>query len=124
MLFGSNYSIINYINTDSFLKETFEKLIDTNYQELSKIKITEKFLDNQEMTTHIFNYKIITHLDKEEKICRVNFCAQKTQGLNEAELNINPYIIEKIKSTNEIQIFNFLSENTKLIYFVLKLVFK
>ena len=41
------------------------------------------------MTTHIFNYKIITHLDKEEKICRVNFWAQKTQGLNEAELNIN-----------------------------------
>ena len=124
LLFGSNYSIINYINTDSFLKETFEKLIDTNYQELSKIKITEKFLDNQEMTTHIFNYKIITYLDKEEKICRVNFWAQKTQGLNENELNINPYIIEKIKSTNEIQIFNFLSENTNLIYFVLKLVFE
>ena len=38
LLFGSNYSIINYINTDSFLKETFEKLIDTNYQELSKLK--------------------------------------------------------------------------------------
>ena len=60
-LFGSHYSIINYINTDSFLKDTYEKLVDTNYKELKETKITHKFLDNQEMTTHIFNYKIITY---------------------------------------------------------------
>ena len=60
-LFGSHYSIINYINTDSFLKDTYEKVVDTNYKELKETKITHKFLDNQEMTTHIFNYKIITY---------------------------------------------------------------
>ena len=32
--------------------------------------------------------------------------------------------MENIKTTNEIQIYNFLSDDTNLIYFVLKLVFE
>ena len=122
-LFGSHYSIINTINTDSFLKDTYEKLVDTEYKELKNIKITHKFLDNQEMTTHIFNYKIITYEFEEEKICRVNYWAQKNQDIQE-DINISPKILENIKTTNEIQIYNFLSDNTSLIYFVLKLVFE
>ena len=122
-LFGSHYSIINYINTDSFLKDTYEKLIETNYMEFKDIKITHKFLDNQEMTTHIFNYKIITHVDKEYKICRVNYWAKKNHEIAD-NYNINPKILENIKTTNEIQIYNFLSEDTNLILFVLKLVFE
>ena len=80
-LFGSHYSIINYINTDSFLKDTYEKLIDTSYKEFKDIKISHKFLDNQEMTTHIFNYKIITHVTEEYKICRVNYWAKKSHEI-------------------------------------------
>ena len=38
-LFGSHYSIINLINTDSFLKDTYEKLVDTNYKELKGVNI-------------------------------------------------------------------------------------
>ena len=122
-LFGSHYSIINYINTDSFLKDTYEKLVDTNYKELKETKITHKFLDNQEMTTHIFNYKIITYETTEYKICRVNYYAEKNHDLRE-NMNISPKILENIKTTNEIQIYNFLSDDTSLIYFVLKLVFE
>ena len=122
-LFGSHYSIINYINTDSFLKDTFEKLVDTEYKELKDIKITHKFLDNQEMTTHIFNFKIITYEFEEEKICRVNYWAKKNHDIQE-NINISPKILENIKTTNEIQIYNFLSDDTSLIYFVLKLVFE
>ena len=122
-LFGSHYSIINYINTDSFLKDTYEKLVDTNYKELKEIKITHKFLENQEMTTHIFNYKIITYEYNEYKICRVNYFAEKNHDIGE-NMNISPKILENIKTTNEIQIYNFLSDDTSLIYFVLKLVFE
>jgi hypothetical protein len=122
-LFGSHYSIINYINTDSFLKDTYEKLVDTNYKESKDIKITHKFLDNQEMTTHIFNYKIITYEEIEYKICRVNYYAEKNHDIGE-NINISPKILENIKTTNEIQIYNFLSDDTSLIYFVLKLVFE
>ena len=106
-LFGSHYSIINYINTDSFLKDTYEKLVDTEYKELKNIKITHKFLDNQEMTTHIFNYKIITKEYDEYKICRVNYWAKKNHDIPE-KINISPKIVENIKTTNEIQIYNFL----------------
>ena len=122
-LFGSHYSIINLINTDNFLKDTFEKLVDTNYKELKEVKIEHKFLDNQEMTTHIFNYKIITYEYEEYKICRVNYWAQKSHEIAE-NINISPKILENIKTTNEIQIYNFLSDDTSLIYFVLKLVFE
>ena len=122
-LFGSHYSIINYINTDSFLKDTYEKLVDTEYKEYKNIKITHKFLDNQEMTTHIFNFKIITYEFEEEKICRVNYYAKKNHDIQE-NTNISPKILENIKTTNEIQIYNFLSDDTSLIYFVLKLVFE
>lgn len=122
LLFGSHYSIINLINTDSFLKETYDKLVDTNYRELQNIKITHKFLDNPEMNLHIFNYKIITSLYKEYKICRVNYWAQKSPEISE-DFNISPKIIENIKTTNEIQIYNFLSDNTNLVYFILKKVF-
>lgn len=122
-LFGSHYSIINYINTDSFLKDTYDKLVDTSYKELKDIKINHQYLDNQEMTTHIFNYKIITSLTKEYKICRVNFWAQKSPDLDK-EMNISPKIMENIKTTNELQIYNFLGDDTNLIYFVLKLVFE
>ena len=122
LLFGSHYSIINLINTDSFLKETYEKLVDTNYRELQNIKITHKFLDNPEMNNHIFNYKIITSLYKEFKICRVNYWAQKSPEISE-DFNISPKIIENIKTTNELQIYNFLSDSTNLIYFILNKVF-
>ena len=122
-LFGSDYSIINYINTDRFLKDTYEKLIETDYKELKDTKIEHKFLDNQEMTTHIFNYKIITTLTSEYKICRVNYWAQKNHDIGE-KINISPKILENIKTTNEIQIYNFLSDDTNLIFFVLKLVFE
>ena len=122
-LFGSHYSIINYINTDNFLKDTYEKLIDTNYADLKTVNITHKFLDNQEMTTHIFNFKIITSLYDEYKICRVNYWAQKSADINQ-EMNISPKILDNIKNTNEIQIYNLLSDDTNLIYFVLKLVFE
>ena len=123
LLFGFHYSIINYMNTDNFLKDTYEKLVDTNYRELKNLNITHKFLDNQEMTTHIFNYKIVTNLDFEYKICRVNFWAQKSPEIGE-EINISPKVMENIKTTDEIQIYNFLSDNTNLVYFVLKLVFE
>ena len=77
-LFGRHYnSINNNINTDSFLKDTYEKLIEKKYKELIDTKISHKFLDNQEMTTNIFNYKIITYEYKEYKICRVNYWAKK-----------------------------------------------
>ena len=33
-LFGSHYSIIHNINTDAFLKETFEKEVETNYKDM------------------------------------------------------------------------------------------
>ena len=75
------------------------------------------------MTTHIFNYKIITHVDKEYKICRVNYWAKKNHEIAD-NYNINPKILENIKTTNEIQIYNFLSDDTSLILFVLKLVFE
>jgi len=122
-LFGSHYSIINTINTDSFLKDTYEKLVDTNYKELKEVKISHKFLDNQEMKTHIFNFKIITNEYDEYKICRVNYWAKKNHEIAE-NINISPKILENIKTTNEIQIYNFLSDDTSLIYFVLKLVFE
>lgn len=122
-LFGSHYSIINYINTDNFLKDTYEKLVDTTYQDLKTVNITHKFLDNQEMTTHIFNFKIITSLYDEYKICRVNFWAQKSSEISQT-MNISPKILDNIKNTNEIQIYNLLGEDTNLIYFVLKLVFE
>ena len=124
-LYGSHYSIINNINTDSFLKEEFEKLMETDFKELRDIKITHKFLDNQEMTEHLFNYKIITTLEKEYKICRVNYwCEKNLERQIGEEVNISPKIMENIKTTSEIQIYNFLSEDTNLIYFVLKLVFE
>ena len=124
-LYGSHYSILNNINTDSFLKEEYEKLIDTDFKELKDIKIEHKFLDNQEMTEHIFNYKIITTLEKEYKICRVNYWCEKNLEREIGEIvNISPKIMENIKTTNEIQIYNFLSEDTNLVFFVLKLVFE
>ena len=67
-LFGSHYSIIHNINTDAFLKETFEKEVETNYKDMKDINITHKFLDNQEMNTHIFNFKIKTYEYTEYKI--------------------------------------------------------
>ena len=36
-------------------------------------------------------------------------------------MNISPKIMENIKTTNELQIYNFLGDDTNLIYFVLKL---
>ena len=122
-LFGSHYSIINNINTDAFLKETFEKEVETNYKEMKNINITHKFLDNQEMNTHIFNFKIKTFEYTEYKICRVNYWAKKNHDIPE-NVNISPKILENIKSTNEIEIYNFLSDDTNLVYFVLKLVFE
>ena len=122
-LFGSHYSIINNINTDAFLKETFEKEVDTNYKEMKNINITHKFLDNQEMNTHVFNFKIKTYEYTEYKICRVNYWAKKNHEIPE-NVNISPKILENIKTTNEIEIYNFLSDETNLIYFVLKLVFE
>ena len=122
-LFGSHYSIINNINTDSFLKETFEKEVETNYKDMKNINITHKFLDNQEMNTNIFNFKIKTYEYTEYKICRVNYWAQKNHEIPE-NVNISPKILENIKTTNEIEIYNFLSDDTSLIYFVLKLVFE
>ena len=122
-LFGSHYSIINNINTDAFLKETFEKEVETNYKDMKNINITHKFLDNQEMNTHIFNFKIKTYEYTEYKICRVNYWAKKNHEIPE-NVNISPKILENIKTTNEIEIYNFLSDDTNLIYFVLKLVFE
>ena len=124
-LFGSHYSMLNNINIDDFLKENYEKVIDANYSNLRTINITHKFSDNQEMTTHIFNFKIITTEVDEYKICRVNYWAlKKPPDIIKQEININPKILDNIKTTNEIQIYNVLSDNTYLIYFVLKLVFE
>ena len=125
-LFGSHYRIINLINTDNFLKETFEKLVETKFDGLKDLKIEHKFLDNQEMTTHIFNYKTITYELKEYKICRVNYWAQQNNEISESYINISPKILENVKTTNEIQIYNYLAEDSSLtlIYFVLKLVFE
>ena len=103
-LFGSHYSIINNINTDAFLKETFEKEVETNYKDMKDINITHKFLDNQEMNTHIFNFKIKTYEYTEYKICRVNYWAQKNHEIPE-NVNISPKILENIKTTNEIEIY-------------------
>ena len=122
-LFGSHYSIIHNINTDAFLKETFEKEVETNYKDMKDINITHKFLDNQEMNTHIFNFKIKTYEYTEYKICRVNYWAKKGHDIP-LNVNISPKILENIKTTNEIEIYNFLSDETNLIYFVLKLVFE
>ena len=122
-LFGSHYSIINNINTDSFLKDTFEKEVDTNYKEMKNITITHKFKDNQEMNENIFNFKIKTYEYTEYKICRVNYWTKKNHEIPE-NINISPKILENIKTTNEIEIYNYLSDDTALIYFVLKLVFE
>ena len=47
-----------------------------------------------------------------------------TKYVGSENINIRPKILENIKTMNEIQIFNFLSDDTNLIYFVLKLVFE
>ena len=49
--------------------------------------------------------------------------AHKNHGMPE-NINISPKILENIKITNEIKKYNFLSDETNLIYFVLKLLFE
>ena len=115
---------INYINIDRALNETYEKLMETaDYKEIKNKKFQFLFMDNKEITTHLFNYKIITYLTREYKICRANYWAEKQ--LNIMDINvINPRILENIKTTDEIQIYNNLSYNKLIIFFILKLVFE
>ena len=63
-LFGSHYSIINYINTDSFLKDTYEKLIDTNYKEFKDIIISYIPKFNKHLTP--YQYKQIYNKMKDK----------------------------------------------------------
>ena len=123
-LFGSHSSIINLINTDNFLKDAYENLVETQFKDYKNIEIGRKFLDNQEMTTHIFNYKTITWENDEYKICRVNYWALNENEISKTNINISPKIGENIKTTDEIQIYNVLDKNSLLVYFVLKLVFE
>jgi hypothetical protein len=74
------------------------------------------------MNLHIFNYKTITAIDNEYKICRINYFAQKTPALPQ-KFNISPKILEAIKTTNEIQAYNLISDSTNLLYFTLKKIF-
>ena len=124
-IFGSNYSIINYINMDIYKVNPFDKLLDKYYKKIKDIKITNKYLYNEEMTQHMFNYKIITYDYYEYKICRFNFWGKIYTNQDFPEnININPKIIENMRTTNEIEIYNFLPEETKFIYFILKIVFE
>ena len=122
-LFGSHYSIINLKDNDKHLKDEFEKLADRYYKELKNIKIDHKFIYNKNMNINIFNYKIKTYEYEEYKICRVNYWAKERQEIGEY-ININPKILDNIKTTNEIQIYNYLDHNTGFIYFVLNLCFE
>ena len=124
-IFGSNYSIINYINMDIYKVNPFDKLLDKYYKKIEEIKITNKYLYDEEMNQHMFNYKIITYDYYEYKICRFNFWGKIYTNQDFPEnININPKIIENVRTTNEIEIYNFLPEETKFIYFILKIVFE
>lgn len=123
LLFGSYYSLLSPLNVDTFLKETFDKLVDTRYRELHERTISHKFKDNPEMLAHIFNYKVTTYTYDEYKVCRVNYWAQKSNDIAE-DFNISPKVMQEIKSTNEIEIYNLLKENTNLIFFILNKVFE
>ena len=124
LLFGDIYSFFNLLNTDKFLNETFEKLVDLDFKNINNVNITKKYMDSHEMSRDFFNYKIITTIYKEYKICRVNYWVQKIDAPT-GEVNISPKIIELVKSTDEVQLYNFLSNNnTGQIFFVLKKVFE
>ena len=103
----------------------FDKLLDKYYKKIKDIKITNNYLHDKEMIQNMFNYKIITYKYYEYKICRFNFLGQIYTNQDFPEnININPKIIENVKTTHEIQIYNFVPEDTKFIYFILKLFFE
>lgn len=123
LLFGSNYSIINLINTEHFLYKIYNRIIEIEYSKIDKTNITKKYMDSHEMSKDFFNFKVITNMFKEYKICRVNYWVQKIE-VPTGEVNISPKIIEMVKATDEIQLYNFLRNNTGQIFFVLNKVFE
>jgi hypothetical protein len=156
LYFHQFYDKSHLIDTEEFLNETFDKLVDIRFSQLKECEIVESKQDIQsnklsqsnrsssndkmisirrismdnipnvnefdEYLNKIFSFKhFYSNNGKNHNICIVNEFIQKFQDFpNSIDLPMD--LVNKIKLTKELQIYNLLNDNTNIIYFALKKV--
>jgi hypothetical protein len=131
LFFHKYYDKGHLLDVDKFLEETFEKNIETIYQEIKDIEISEgdeeEFQNNRELFDNYFSFirKVSEQVVKSNNTCIVNQILKYMNIKDVPEkIILSRDFINDIKLTRELEMYTLLNDNTNIIYMVLTKFFE
>jgi hypothetical protein len=125
LFFHNHYNKNHLMDTKSFLEETFEKNIETIFNDIKGLEILETETDeNQdEELDEYFEFQKHKTEEKEFAFCKINYFLRTLKEISPT-IELSAHFRSKIEMTRELEIYILLNDNTNVLYFVLKRIFE
>lgn len=125
LFFHRHYNTWHLMDTQKFLDETFEKNIETIFNEIKGLEILESETDeNQdEVVDDYFSFQKHRANEIDYTTCRINYFLHVLKEISPT-IELSAEFRSKIQMTRELEIYSLLNDNSNVIYFVLKRIYE
>jgi hypothetical protein len=125
LYFHRHYNTWHLMDTQKFLEETFEKNIETIFNEIKGLEILESETDeNQdEVIDDYFSFQKHRAEEIDYTSCRINYFLHTLKEISPT-IELSADFRSKVKMTRELEIYSLLNDNTNVLYFVLKRIYE
>jgi hypothetical protein len=125
LFFHHHYNTWHLMDTQKFLDETFEKNIETIFNEIKGLEILEAETDENEdeVIDDYFSFQKFRAQEIDYVTCRINYFLHVLKEISPT-IEFGAEFRSKIQMTRELEIYSLLNDNTNVIYFVLKRIYE